>query len=479
MKTLLITTILFLFASASIYSQTIGSVGASDAKSMALGNEFTVVSNGIFALGKNPANLVGNADYSVEVATVLPLPNVNVIGGSNFLSLDEFDYFFAGDTGANNQIVSKALTVDDKERFVALFGSENRIHTNVSNTIFAISIYHSKEIGAFAFGIHDQASATSNIPKDMVDLMMFGNQPGRVYDLSEVQLDAWLLRSYSLSYALDLTKIIPLPFKSFHGGISVKYIQGIAYVSLSSGNSSISTDANTYGVNIQSDMAFHSAISPDFGVTYDFEEGTRESNISPFPEPVGTGIGFDIGATSEINRRLSVGFSMTDIGSISWNGQTVEYLSNSAFTLDDLTEDEVVDSLFDTMIGDGHYVDGYSTGLSTALHLGGALKVGKMGREDVHSILLIVGGYHQGFNNLPGNSTNPRFTLGFELRAADWFQIRTGTSFGGRDEFKWAVGLGFDLDALEFNFATTSMNSAVAAEQAKMVSVAIGTRWKF
>jgi hypothetical protein len=309
--------------------------------------------------------------------------------------------------------------------------------------------------------------------------MLFGNQPGRAYDLSETRFDAWVLRSYSLSYALDVANFLRMPVKTLRGGISLKYISGIAYTSLRMPNTSLTTDADYFGINVQSEIAFRSAISPDFGVTYDFQEGSRESNISPFPEPAGYGIGIDFGVASDINDRLTVGLSITDMGAMSWDTETAEYASATQFVLDDLTETEVVDSLFDTILGDGEFVDGYSSQLPTALHLGGYYKVGNMDTKKFSPILLVSVGYHQGFNNLPGNSTIPRFAIGLEWQVAKWFALRTGTSLGGRDDIDWALGFGIDASVLEFHFATTNMTGALGSASNKIVSISMGTRWKF
>jgi len=327
--------------------------------------------------------------------------------------------------------------------------------------------------------MHDQAAVNSNIPKDLVDLALYGNQSGRVYNLNDAQLDAWVLRSYSFSYARDITSIFPTTLKSIHAGLTFKYIQGIAYASLSKVNTSLVTNADDYGIDVQSELILHSAVSPDFGLTYDFEDGTEEGNFTPFPEPAGSGFGFDIGVTSEINDRIKVGASLTDIGSINWDTETVEYSSVTEFTLNDITESEIVDSLFDTILGEGKFVDGYSTGLATAIHVGGSYVISSMDQTDFPGLLLITGGYHQGFNNLPGNSTNPRFALGIEWQPVEWFQLRTGSSFGGRDGFNWAFGIGFDASLLEFHFATSNITGTLGSESSKIISVSIGTRWKF
>jgi hypothetical protein len=164
---------------------------------------------------------------------------------------------------------------------------------------------------------------------------------------------------------------------------------------------------------------------------------------------------------------------------MSWDTETAEYASTTQFVLEDLTETEVVDSLFDTIIGDGEFVDGYSSSLPTALHLGGYYKVGNMDTKKFSPILLVSIGYHQGFNNLPGNSTSPRFAIGLEWQVAKWFALRTGTSLGGRDDIDWALGFGIDASVLEFHFATSNMAGVLGSASNKIISISMGTRWKF
>ncbi len=79
---------------------------------------------------------------------------------------------------------------------------------------------------------------------------------------------------------------------------------------------------------------------------------------------------------------------------------------------------------------------------------------------------------------MPGNSVNPRISVGGEWKPMDWIPyIRTGFSFGGNFGFHWAFGLGFRADMLEFNIATTDLQTLIAPNSSKYISVSIGSSW--
>jgi len=92
--------------------------------------------------------------------------------------------------------------------------------------------------------------------------------------------------------------------------------------------------------------------------------------------------------------------------------------------------------------------------------------------------LLLAFDYNQGFNNQPRNSKEPRFSVG-----ADWIlgtlSLRTGFSFGGFDKFNWGMGVGFNFGFLELNFGTPDFQSVVSPGNAKRISFAFDSIWRF
>ena len=168
-------------------------------------------------------------------------------------------------------------------------------------------------------------------------------------------------------------------------------------------------------------------------------------SFSLFPTPAGTGTGLDFGINAKLSDLFSIGFALTDIGSINWNNNAAEYTSDKALYIDDITNKDQLDTLKDHLIGknSGKYINSFSTKLATAVHLGISLQL---------TNLLLAFDFNQGLNDQPGNSTLPRFSIGTEWIPKLWvFNFRTGISVGGYEKFNWGAGFGLNFGLLELN----------------------------
>jgi hypothetical protein len=125
-------------------------------------------------------------------------------------------------------------------------------------------------------------------------------------------------------------------------------------------------------------------------------------------------------------------------------------------------------------------VNNFSTSLPTALRMGAAFQLDKYLDGNFPGTMLIGFDYNQGFNDQPGNSTVPRFSIGAEWKPMDWIPfIRTGFSFGGVDMFGWAFGIGINAGILKLDFATRDFHYLFMPNQAKRISLAFDSKWDF
>lgn len=474
--------ILVLFAAVSVYAQGAGSVGASSAVAAGMGKTYTAAAKGIYSVGINPSNLVYMGSGDVQIATVLPLPNLNIGVGTDFITIEDYNYFFGGTDAkdANGNTIGRTLTPADKERLMSLFEDGGNVVADASVTLLSISLHAGNNVGAFAFSINDVVSMNLNLPSDIVDFALHGNPIGKVYNFDETKAKSWWLRNYSLSYARDITEIPQNIFQRISAGITLKYVQGISYAGIEHVKSTLQTQQD-YSIVSNGDMLAYSAFSPDFNVKYDFDSTNtdEDGSVGPFPKPAGTGIGFDIGFSAQLDDIWSFGLAITDIGSVKWTENVARFTSNSAFYMSDLTDKEEFDSLRENFLGKGEFYSEFSTPLPTALRMGATFQLDRYMGGNFPGTLLIAADYNQGFNDQPGNSKNPRLSLGTEWCPASWLPIRTGFSFGGITKFNWAFGFGLDAGTVEFNFATPDFHYLFMANNAKRVSLAIGTIWKF
>jgi len=475
MKKTIYTLALILSLSFCTFAQ-FGSVGIVDAKSMSLGKTYNANTDGIYSIGINPANMMFSPSSHFEFTTVLPLPAVSMKVGDNFMSFDDFNYFFGGDgtKDANGNANGRVLTAADKQRLFNLFSNSGNVFMNASITPFAAMYKSNPSVGAFAFSMADFIGGSFTVPKALIDLGLNGNTPQQVYSFNDVDAQGWWIREYSLSYARELPEIDQTIFDKISVGLSLKMVQGFAYFGVDHVNTSLQT-GNGNNLNIKSEWMIKSAFSSDFGKVYDFDTSNASSKVGPFLTPAGTGLGIDFGVAAAYDQVWRFSLSVTDIGKINWNQNTAEYSGNGNMTITDLTDSTQRQQLQDSLKGKGHLTSGFTTDLPTAFRMGVSYNL----TQYVPGSILLALDYNQGFNNVPGNSKIGRWSLGADWAPLGWLNVRTGISVGGVDGFGWALGLGLDTGVLEFFFATSDMNQVVLGNSAKMFTASIGSRWKF
>ncbi len=461
--------LVFIFCLSLEVTAQYGSVGSFDARSMGMAKTYTATSRGINSIGINPANLMYDENSHFEFSTVLPLPTTSIRSGTDFLSIEDFNYYFGGVNGE-----SRYLNDQNKERLNNLFKNGGAVFLNASTRIFSASWKINDKIGALGISISDFIGGNVKIPQALIEIPLYGNSLERVYSFSEANVKSWWLRDYSLSYAREIPGTSFL--KKLFAGVTLKYVNGFYYVGTDRVNTTLQTTSN-YEISGKADLVGYSSFSQNFGVKYDFDSTEYQSSFSPFPSPAGKGFGLDLGLSASLSPVLNVSFSVTDLGKINWNERAAQYSALGDIYVNDISNKEQMDSLGDKITGKGNYINDFSTDLPTVLRFGASYFI----KEGIIPGTLLVGlDYNQGLNNLPGNSTKARFSVGSEWKPMDWIPyIRTGLSFGGWTGFNWAFGLGIDAGLVDLNFATSDMNSLVAPNAAKHISVSFGSRWKF
>lgn len=469
MKVLNFSIVFILLLNNLILSQ-YGSTGVTDARSLGLGKTHTATSEGVFAIGINPANLIFSEEGSVDFSTALPLPSAGLRSGTDFLTYDDFKYYFS-EIGGNE----KVLTEDDRNRINRLFENGGLFFTHAGISLLSFHFKPSEEVGSFAFSVGDYGGGKFKFPQAIKDLSY---TEGKVYDFSDASFEAWWVRSYSFSYARQLEFLSDGFFEKFGFGFSLKYYQGFGYLATEDISTYLTTNANGT-ISGQANLLAYSALSEDFGVVYDFENVERESNINIFPSPAGKGFGFDFGISAQINERWKIAAAITDIGQITWNKNAARFISEGNITLTDISDEAQRDSVFNKIFGSGEPIDLFVTKLATAFRFGAAFLVSRDFEEGFPGRLMLAFDYDQGFNNMQGNSTNPRISFGAEWRPWQSFpSIRSGVEFGGTEKLNWSYGMGFDFGFLEIHLATNAMQNLFFPKSSDMLSAAFSSRWK-
>ena len=469
--------ILLLISTINLHSQNGGSISYPDARSVAMGSQFAVTSLGVYSSNSNPANLTYTKN-NIEIATILPIPSFSGSTGSDFMSVSDFNYYFGGIRDENGLLVGRFLNAEGKNNFLSQFDSGNEIRTSGIVNLFSISVIPDQNIGAFGFSINDIFGQKAGIPKDIVELTLFGNEIGREYNLDGFLFSSSYLREYDLSYARDFSNILEKVFTNFTAGVTLKFIQGYAYSEIERAETRIVTNED-YSIHVVNDMKVNFAVSPDLGVNWDFDDSKRKSNIGAFPSPVGNGWGVSLGIAAQLEDTWTFGLSITDIGAVNWNHETVSYTANGDVLITDITDSELLDSLTSAMEPTGAYSNGFTSNLPTVLRMGATLQLDKFLRGNFPGEMILAFGYNQGFNNGVNNTTFPLLSIGFEWKPIEVIPIRSGIAIGGIDGIAWSFGFGIDARIVEFNLATSNMTTVFNGNNSKIVHVVFGSKWKF
>lgn len=449
-----------------------GISASSDPVSTAMGKTYTVTARGVYALGINPALISWSEEKSFEFTVIGP---INIRAGFDFMTLDDYNYFFGGQTNsATGKREGKYLTLEDEKRFRSLFADESKFIGTTSFALFAATYNMGKKAGTIGFSISDIVFSRAIIPETFAKIALEGDIPGEIYDFSNLDIRAIWSRKYSLSYARDFNLF---NWKRVSAGISLNLMHGYGYAAtdyirtnFSIGSGNVLTGTGDYRAI--------SAFSPDFGVQYEFDSVKidKGKNFFPFPSPAGTGFGFDLGFAAQINDKWSFGFALTDLGSIKWTQKTAEFKAEGPIYLDDILDQKQRDSLTNLLKGKAQPTGEFSTSLPGALRFGLAFTTsGSSGSW------LFASDLNFGFNNEPGNSTKPRWSMGMEWNPkASWLPwFRTGFSTGGSDTPSWSFGGGFKIWKIYFDGATSDFQYLFSPAKAKRVSVSLGARWRF
>jgi hypothetical protein len=442
-----------------------------NARAMGMGRTSVAAAWGTEAMGINPANLAlpGRGTFSFSLAPI------GVRASTELLSYDMYQEYFTGIPGTNTdgKRDPRVLTEGDKQTLLSsLPDGPAATRVDIEMMDFGATLTTST-YGGFGFAEIDHASGSLEIPKDFARFFLYGlDSAGSRYNFDGTSASAAWWREINLSYAYRV--ILNSPWASeVCVGIGVKWIRGYGmfetqHYSASIANQRVGT--NQYLLDAQFDYATHRSGA-------DFFNPDNHTDFTPFPEPAGKGMGYDLGISVKVHPGFFVAASITDIGSIQWEKNLMKTDGRYSLLLDDPFTTENSDSLEHAVRGYNKPGDAFSSSLPATLRIGATIQTDE---SQLFSFLpgkmLLAFDYTQGLNSSLGNVTQPRFSLGTEYRGISFLPLRTGFSIGGRDGVRWAAGFGLDFQNVCLDVATENIGLIFSRKIPQNVSVAAGLR---
>ncbi len=274
--------------------------------------------NGYFMPESTQSNMLNPAFTPDHGYFLLP-----VIGGtgaqvsSNSLSIDKL--FYNNPTGENNLVWF--LDVDiDKSDLINSLADDNYISSDITTTIFGAG-FHRKNV-FWSYGVNLRATSDLSIPSGVFDLAVL-NQADNVYDINNLNasLSAYLESYVGASFNIGKVAV----------GAKVKFLMGLLDASIEYDNMQFALNDNEWSISskghIDATAAGLSLKNELSGFSFDNLDYAPKFGIS------GYGLGFDLGASYDICKNLTISASALDLGFITWNkSNSISAESASSYT---------------------------------------------------------------------------------------------------------------------------------------------------
>lgn len=253
------------------------------------------------------ANLL-NPAYTGEKKLVIGLPSVGFTLSNSAIA---FQDAFLGPEGSDLDVGPLVDQLNDK------------MHARSWMNLRAFSL--GVKVGRAQVGLeyHVKALGFLSLNKELAQLLWYGNGTyiDQTLDLDpDLQLTAW--QDLALRFSVPLGNKIRL-------GARLHYLGGIADLSSGKHDLSFYTNPEYYQVELETDYLLRSSLD------LDIENIDSAFNISsPFGLGNNPGYTLDLGAHIPIGDQLSLGLSVLNLGSITWQTQPKAWEAQGKYTFD-------------------------------------------------------------------------------------------------------------------------------------------------
>ena len=414
---------------------------ATDARALAMGNAYSMVADEADMAAWNPALLA--ISQPTEHWFEMTAPSVNLGLGNNFLSLNSLETLLPNAKGqaaslSQNAVSSLLAGLPSSGWQLAL---DSGARAAIASPPLATSVMLETDADVQGLGI----------PHDLVQLLLEGNTSTPQVDISALDgATVAAIASAGISHAIALPHFLG---KESALGVTVRYLQGLAYGTVTNASGSLAT-TNSLG-----------QVSASASVEYQAAYPTSLSNLLS----TGSGVAVDLGFVNQLDDRLRWGLMMGNLGYIKWNHiqDRIESI-NQAPTGAGLsatgtsTTPNFSNALKQTNGPsngqsniDGHLPPYARIGVAWDGNLGFSRTASNRNPWSMPVIASLDA--QQGFGNGYGISTTPELRLGLEVRPLGrWLPLRVGTTVGG-DLPMMGAGFGIDLDRFRIDVAGGTM----------------------
>ena len=207
---------------------------------------------------------------------------------------------------------------------------DSRSQLNVNNRIELLGIGFKLGDGFVNIGANQSVNFTMDIPYQLFDILFSGGGSVTNLDLNEFDLEVLARTDFYLGYQHSFLE------DRLTLGVKAKYIYGQQHAYIDRINLKLENDG-PYRINAVTDILVRSSGPSAF-------ENFDSGQIMELALPNNTGFAFDFGAHYKIDDHFDVSASLLDLGSITYNDNNRDYISQGDFEFEgidfDLSQDD-------------------------------------------------------------------------------------------------------------------------------------------
>ena len=323
------------------------------------------------------------------------------------------------------------------------------------------------KIGYFSAGISEHITAKIAFPSDFFKITENFFPENSVFDFSPLRVQGMAYMQLRFGYSRKINEKLTV-------GVNMKPLFGQAAITMRNKRFEMNTALNEWILQGEGEILSSSPME----VTRDSNNGINVDNVyddfaamdlaKKYAKLKNSGIAFDLGATYQIDERLSVSAALNNIGFISWKQDLSGMTYNGRYTFegliidvvdDDINNIEIADKLFDN-ISDSLKFDPLSekfrTGLLPVFYAGASYKLtSSLSAGFLSRTTFWQNGMRQSFN-LSGFYQPYTF---FAVNAGVTWQVKGNVYLGGGfTVFAGAVQFYFLTDYLPVFYSTVTIN---------------------
>ena len=303
-----------------------------------------------------------------------------------------------------------------------------------------------------SLSIVDKFGANLIYTDNFMKLVLKGNKQfaGQTTDLGPLMANAQYRREYVVGTAFPLFGDQELGMRV---GIRGKFMQGMGALYMPTGNATMTTDAQGRYIDLN----------------FDYNVNTSGlKSFSPFKYN-GKGYGVDIGATMYLSKYLEVVASVLNIGSIYYNNNTNNYQKTGSVHYDGMAVQGFFgggangDSLSKVFTPNTTSGGTFRMPLDTKISIEAEFKTSRKDKKDrtyVDNAIFLT--YIQGLNNMPGATTRPFLSLGYNHDFHKFFDAGACVTVGGYNKLTGGAFFSLNIaNAVKFGLSSDNLTAFI------------------